>query len=109
MLVRTGPLPKGPVVQDAYQGILQRERRSPQAERGSGSRSRGVRSSSPPGCAPSGGQGSHSCGDRLVACRMWIRASGGKSAARRRLSWARGVRSSSPPGCAGSVGQGSPS
>ena len=53
----------------------------------------GVQSSSPSGCARSGGQGSHSCVDRPAACwvRIMIRASGSKSAARRRRSGARGV------------------
>ena len=66
---------------DADQAILQNERRLPAA-----ARARGVRSSSPPGCARSSEQGSHSCRDLPAACRMQIGLSGSKSAARLRWS-----------------------
>ena len=94
---------RGPL--GANQGIQQQERRSPAAERGSGSAKQ-----LPPGSARSGWQGSHTCVGRPAACRVWIRASGSKSAARLWRSGAagaQGVRSSSTLGFARSGGQGS--
>jgi hypothetical protein len=80
------PLLWGPAcgLPDADRAIQQQERRSPAAEQ-----ARGVRSCSPLGCARSSGQGSLYCGGRLAACRMRIRLSGSKSAARlrRRGAW----------------------
>jgi len=63
-------------MQDADQAIQQQECRLPAAEQ-----ARGVRSGSHRGCARSGGQGSHSCGDLPAACLMQIRSPGSKSAA----------------------------
>ena len=60
----------------------------------------GPLSDSPLGCARSDGQGSHSCVDLPVACLMWIRTAGSKSAACRRRIRARGMYNTSRQGFA---------
>ena len=102
LLAVPGAAGEGPRLWGPARGMpdADQERRSPAAER-----ARGVRSSSPLGCARSSGQGSRSCGDRPAACLMRIRLSGSKGAAILRRSGARGVRSSFPPGCARAAGK----
>ena len=73
------------------------------------SRARGVRSSSPPGCARGCWQGPHFCGDQSAAFWMLIRESCGKSAAchaEGREAGCLRLRWCSPPQCSWAPRQG---